>query len=94
MSQQSQDFMSQELVAGGGGNTTTSFATGSICPKTGLYKTSDGKVQVIEYYSAGDAFRLSPSGNGTKKCTWSRVTLASDGGKASFNAVMVEAGTI
>lgn len=83
----------QEMIAGGGGNTTTSYATGAICPKTGLWKTYDGKIEVIEYYSVGDAFRTGPGGNGTKKCTWTRVTLASDGGKASFEAVKVVAGT-
>lgn len=91
---QSQELINQELTAGGGGNTTTSFSTGSICPKTGLWKTSDGKIQVIEFYSAGEAFRNSPSGNGTKKCSWTRITVTSDGGKTSFDGVMVEAGTV
>jgi hypothetical protein len=87
--------MNQELISGGGngGNTTTSFATGSVCPKTGLYKTFDGKIEVIEYYAVGDLFRTGPGGNGTKKCTWTRVTLASDGGKTSYTAVKVVAGT-
>ncbi len=88
--------MNQELISGGGngGSTTTSFATGTICPQTGLYKTFDGKIEVIEYYSAGDAFRPGPGGNGTKKCSWTRVTLSSDGSNTSFTAVKVEAGTI
>lgn len=86
---------SQELLAGGGGNGgNTSFSTGAICPKTGLYKTFDGRIEIIEYYSAGDAFRTGPGGNGTKKCSWTRVTLATDGGKTSYEAVKVTAGTI
>ena len=88
--------MNQESIAGGlgGGNTSgTSFATGSVCPKTGLYKTTDGKIEFIEYYAINDLFRLFPGGNGTKKCLWTRVTLASDGSKTGFTAVKVDAGT-
>lgn len=85
---QEQEFTSQELVAGGGGSSTTSYSTGSICPKTGLWKTFDGKIAVIEYYVLGEPFRSSPSGN-NKKCSWTRVTLASDGNKTSFTAVAV-----
>ena len=86
----------QELISGGGngGSTTTSFATGTICPKTGLYKTSDGKIEVIEYYAINDVFRTGPGGNGMKKCSWTRVTLATDGDKTTYTAVKVEAGTI
>ncbi len=88
-----QELINQELAAGGGNNSTTSYSTGSVCPKTGLWKTSDGKIEVIEFYSLGELFRLSPSGNGTKKCSWTRVTLASDGSKTGFTAVKVDAGT-
>jgi hypothetical protein len=87
--------MNQELIAGGGnGGSTTSFATGTVCPETSLYKTFDGKIEVIEFYAAGDLFRAGPGGNGTKKCSWTRVTLASDGNKTSFTAVKVAAGTV
>ena len=83
----------ESLLAGGGNGSTTSFSTGSICPKTGLYKTFDGRIEVIEYYATGDLFRAGPGGNGTKKCSWTRVTLASDGDKTSYTAVKVVAGT-
>ena len=88
-----QELINQETAAGGGGNTTTSYTTGSLCPKTGLWKTFDGKIEVIEYYVLNEPFRSSPSGN-NKKCSWTRVSLASDGGRTGYTAVKVTAGTI
>ena len=85
--------MSQEL-RGGGGNIGTSFTTGQVCPKTGLYKATDGKIEFIEYYALNDLFRTFPGGSGTKKCTWNRVTVASDGSRASLDAVKVAPGTL
>ncbi|HEU4796537.1 MAG TPA: hypothetical protein VFT02_12955 [Pyrinomonadaceae bacterium] len=87
-----QELINQELAAGGG-NSTTSFSTGTLCPKTGLWKTFDGRLEVIEYYAQNEPFRSSPSGN-NKKCSWTRVTLASDGGKTSYDAVKVADGSI
>jgi hypothetical protein len=84
--------MSQELK--GGGNITTSFTTGQVCPKTGLYKATDGKVEIIEYISVNTQFPPFGGGNGTKKATWTRLSLASDGNRSGFTSVMVDAGTI
>lgn len=89
--------MSQEFTqdaAKGGSGSTGSGATGAICTKSSLYKASDGKIEFVEYIGAGDTFPYFPGGSGTKKCTWTRLTIAADGGKASFTAVKVEAGTI
>ena len=88
--------MSQELIqgGGGGGNLGTSFTTGQICPKSGLYKATDGKVEIIEYIPLNATFPPFGGGNGTKKCTWTRLTLASDGSKTTFTAVKVAAGTL
>ena len=85
--------MSQEL-RGGGGNIGSSFTTGQVCPKSGLYKSTDGKIEFIEYIGLNDLFPPFPGGTGTKKGTWTRVTLATDGGKTSVDAVKVEAGTL
>ncbi len=85
--------MSQEL-RGGGNTTTTSYTTGQVCPKTGLWKTTDGKIEFIEYYIVNDLFRNFPGGTGTKKGTWTRVTLATDGSRTSVDAVKVTAGTL
>lgn len=93
MSQEfSQDFTESQDFRNGGN--TLGFTSGSICPDTSLYKATDGKVEFIELIDAGSAFPPFPGGNGTKKCTWSRLTLASDGNNTSFQSVKVEAGTL
>jgi hypothetical protein len=85
--------MSQEL-RGGGGNIGTSYTTGQVCPKSGLWKTTDGKIEFIEYIGLNDIFPPFPGGTGTKKGTWNRVTLATDGSRTSVDAVKVAAGTL
>jgi|KBSSwiStaDraftv2_1062776.scaffolds.fasta_scaffold90508_3 hypothetical protein len=85
--------MSQEL-RGGGGNTTTSFTTGQVCPKTALYKSTDGKIEFTELITMNSLFPPFPGGTGTKKGTWTRLSLAVDGAKTGVNAVKVEAGTL
>lgn len=86
--------MSQELIQGGGGNTSTGFATGSVCTKSSLYKATDGKIEFIEYVPLNATFPPFPGGTGTKKCTWYRLSVSSDGSKTSFTAVKVAAGTL
>lgn len=85
--------MSQEL-RGGLGNNTGSYTTGQVCPKSGLWKTTDGKIEFIEYIVLNALFPAFPGGTGTKKGTWTRVTLATDGSRTSVDAVKVEAGTV
>jgi hypothetical protein len=68
--------------------------TGSICGETSLYKATDGKMVFIEHIPAGTAFPPYPGGKGTKACTWTRLSKATDGGKTSFESVLVDAGTI
>jgi hypothetical protein len=95
MSQSQELIVNQEFAGGGGtGNGTTSFSTGQNCPKSGLYKSTDGKVELIEYIPVNTAFPPFGGGNGTKKCLWTRLSLASDGSKTSFTAVKVAAGSI
>lgn len=81
--------MTQEAMKGGG---TTGGGTGTVCGKTGLYKATDGKIEFIVYWAVGDIFGYFPGGNRSKKCTWTYLTLAADGGKTSFTAVKVAAG--
>lgn len=83
----------QQEMRGGGGNLGGS-TTGTICTQTGLYKTTDGKIEFIEYIVAGAAFPNFPGGTGTKKGTWTKVSLASDGSRTSLQAVKVQAGTL
>jgi hypothetical protein len=84
--------MSQEL-RGGGGN-LGGYTTGQVCPKSGLWKTTDGKIEFIEYIVVNALFPNFPGGTGTKKGTWNRVTVATDGSRTSVDAVKVDAGTI
>lgn len=77
--------MQQEAVFKTGGG--SGFATGTICTDTNLYKCTDNKVEYIEHIAAGTAFPNFPGGNGKGKATWFKITLATDGGKADFQAV-------
>jgi hypothetical protein len=85
--------MSQDLRVGGN-NGGTSYTTGQVCPKSGLWKSTDGKIEITEYIVVNTLFPPFPGGTGTKKGTWTRVTLATDGSKTSVDAVKVDAGTI
>ena len=80
--------MSQELK---GGTTTTS---GTICQKNGLYKASDGKVEIVQYCEAGKPFPKFGGGTGTGNCTWTALSKSSDGSKTGFTSVKVAAGTM
>lgn len=82
------DNLTQEKV---GPSTGT---TGSICAETSLYQATDGKMVFIEHIPAGETFPPYPGGKGNKSCTWTRLSVASDGGKTSFESVLVEAGTL
>ena len=83
--------MTQDAMKGGGGS--TGGGTGTICAKSGVYKATDGKIEFLVYWAAGEAFGYFPGGNGTKKCTWQQLTLAADGARKGFVAVKVSAGT-
>jgi hypothetical protein len=91
--------MSQEFFNGGqdfSGNkiSTDSGKTGGTVMKTGLYKASDGKMEFIELLEQNQLFPPYPGGNGTAKCTWTRMTTVTDGSRTSFDSVKVEAGTL
>lgn len=88
--------MSQEFTQGfnGGNGGTTSYTTGSIIPATGLYKSTDGKIEFVEYMEAGQLAPPFPGGNGTKKCSWSRLSKTTDGSRTGFTSVKVAAGSI
>ena len=68
--------------------------TGTICGETSLYQATDGKMVFIEHIAAGTAFPPYPGGKGNKSCTWTRLSKAVDGGKTSFDSVLVEPGTL
>jgi hypothetical protein len=86
---------SQELTAGGGGNTgTTSFTTGTKCPSSGTWVTENKYLRQVIPLAAGEPFPPDMTG---KKCSWSALTTViatsktADGG---FTTVKVDAGTL
>lgn len=87
--------MNQDLFAkppSDGGNTTTSFSTGSICPKTGSYKSINKYLEAIIVVVKNAKF---PTGTDGKKTTWTSLEGTSSGSSSggSFESVKVVAGT-
>ena len=88
--------MSQELTSTNQDftsfNTTTGYATGSVCPSSGTYRASNKYMDIVLAVAAGEVFLTGPDG---KKTTWyalsPSLTTNSDG---SFSAVKVAPGTI
>lgn len=83
----------QELTAGGGGNTTTGFATGAKCTSSGTYRCSNKYMDLVMVYAAGDVFFAGPDG---KKTTWYALApnLSTKDSGGGFRSVKVEAGAI
>lgn len=79
--------MNQENAKAG----TTGYATGSICPKTGSYKSSSKFMDTIIPVVKGDKFPTGVDGGTT---TWTALSTSSDGSKTGFEAVKVTAGTL
>lgn len=87
-----QDVVSQELTAGGGGNTSGGFATGTTCTSSGTYRASNKYMDSVQIYVAGEVFRPFVDG---KKTTWYPLTKSLSTNKdGSFTSVKVDAGTI
>ena len=72
---------------------TTSGSTGTICSVSGFYKATDGRIEFIQPYVAGDKFFPFPGGNAKSKCTWTLMSKSTDD-KNSFTAVKVADGTV
>ena len=91
-----QEFTAQEtsLVGGsnGGFNTTTGFATGTVCQSSGTYRASNKYLDTVQIFAAGEIFRPFLDG---RKTTWFALSPAlSSNRDGSFTSVKVEAGTI
>lgn len=78
--------MTQENLRAG----SSGYATGSICPRTGNYKSSNKFMDTIIMVCKGDAF---PTGSDGAKTTWTALSSA-DSSKTSFESVKVSAGTV
>jgi len=70
---------------------TTSYATGTVCPKTGSYKSSNKYMDTIVVFSKGDVF---PAGTDGNRTSWSPLSTSTDGGKEGFTSVKVAAGSV
>ena len=84
--------MSQEFKDGS--TTTIKGSTGGTCSTSGLYKATDGRIEFIQYFVAGEKFFPFPGGTAKSKCTWTLMSRSVDGGKTSFDAVIVAAGSV
>jgi hypothetical protein len=84
--------MSQEKNAVSGA--TTTGKTGGTCTQSGLYKATDGRMEFIQYFTAGEKFFSFPGGDGQLKCTWTLMSKSVDGNRTTFNAVKVAAGAL
>jgi len=73
-------------------NTTTSYATGTVCQYSGTYVAKNKYMDIIGLYAKGDIFRVGPDG---KKTTWTALTATvSTNNGGSFDSVKVVAGTV
>ena len=88
-----QDATQESLAGGNGGfNTTTGYATGTICPASGAYRASNKYMDAVVVMGKGEPFLLGPDG---KKTTWYRLTSSLSSNKdGSFSSVKVQAGTL
>ena len=68
--------------------------TGTLCTDTSLYKATDNKVEYLQHIAAGTLFPNFPGGNGKGSCVWTKLTLAADGNRTTFNAVKVTSGAL
>ena len=73
-------------------NTTTSYATGSVCQFSGTYRASNKYMDIIGLYAKGEIFRVGPDG---KKTTWTALTAnTSTNNGGSFDSVKVAPGAV
>ena len=82
----------QESLAGGGNNTTTGFASGTICTASGTFRSSTRYMDVVCTVGKDEPF---PLGSDGKKTTWVRLTTSLSSNKGgSFESVKVLPGTV
>jgi|ERR1051325_267568 hypothetical protein len=90
---QTQDSLVVGDATGGNSfNTTTSYATGSVCQFSGTYVAKNKYMDIVGLYVKGDIFRVGPDG---KKTTWTALTSSiSTNNGGSFDSVKVAPGTV
>lgn len=93
-----QDLIGQQDTVAAGGNgtatysTTTGYATGTICGRSGNYRASNKYMDIVVAYAKGETFLAGPDG---KKTTWYALTRSlSTNENGSFDSVKVTAGSV
>jgi hypothetical protein len=59
--------------------------SGTICKESNLYKCSNGNFEILQFVEAGEAFPTTPFGDTKAPASWQKVTVASDGGRDTFD---------
>ena len=74
-------------------NTTTSYASGTVCQFSGTYVARNKYMDLFGLYAKGDIFRNGADG---KKTTWTALTqtISTNTADGGFNSVKVEAGAV
>jgi hypothetical protein len=85
-----QDFTQDAGGFNGGFNTTTGYATGSICLSSGTFRCSNKYMDVVLAMGAGETFLPGPDG---KKTTWYALSPSLSTNKdGSFSSMKVAPG--
>jgi len=93
LQQQTQESLVVDSTGSNNFNTTTSYATGTVCQFSGTYVAKNKYMDLFGLYAKGDIFRVGPDG---KKTTWTALTptLSTNSADGGFNSVKVEAGAV
>jgi len=93
LQQQTQESLVVDSTGSNNFNTTTSYATGTVCQFSGTYVAKNKYMDLFGLYAKGDIFRVGPDG---KKTTWTALTptLSTNSPDGGFNSVKVEAGAV
>ena len=98
MNQELQQQQTQESLVVGDAtgsnsfNTTTSYATGTVCQFSGTYVAKNRYMDIVGLYAKGEIFRVGPDG---KKTTWTALTNnISTNSSGGFDSVKVVPGTV
>lgn len=87
MQQSQESLVVNDATGSNSFNTTTSYATGTVCQFSGTYRASNRYMDIIGLYAKGEIFRVGPDG---KKTTWSALTKdTSTNNGGSFDSVKV-----
>jgi hypothetical protein len=82
--------MSQELEKAPG---TTTGTTGGTCSVSGFYRATDGRIEFIHPFVAGEKFFAFPGGTAKTKCMWTLMSKSTDD-KPSYTAIKVATGSV